>query len=374
MLDSFYLTLLIGPTVPLPAPRPVVEALTSAQVTVSSGQQSGFQLTFGLSKKSLLQNVLLPAGYFDPTMRVILMVTVKGIPYVLMDGVITQQQLTPSNEPGQSTLTVTGEDLTRMMDLVDLTGTPMPAMPAEARVSLILSRYAMFGIVPLVIPSMLPEVPNPMEQIPSQHGTDLAYIQELAEDVGYVFYLQAGPAPGMNLAYWGPEVKVGLPQPALTVNLDSATNVESLSFSYDGFSKALYILRIQLPEDPPVAIPIPLPDIGPLNPPLGLKPIPPLRTETLDTAPNTAIQAAARGMARASQSADAISGSGQLDVLRYGRVLQARQLVSVRGVGLTYDGFYFVKSVTHNIKQGEYKQSFSLTRNAQVAFAPVVIP
>jgi len=59
---------------------------------------------------------------------------------------------------------------------------------------------------------------------------------------------------------------------------------------------------------------------------------------------------------------DAISASGQLDVLRYGHVFKARQLAAVRGAGNYYDGNYYVKSVTHNIKRGEYKQNFTLAR------------
>jgi hypothetical protein len=43
-------------------------------------------------------------------------------------------------------------------------------------------------------------------------------------------------------------------------------------------------------------------------------------------------------------------------------VFKARQLAAVRGAGAYYDGKYYVKSVTHNIKRGEYKQSFSLAR------------
>ena len=55
---------------------------------------------------------MLPAGYFDPIVtRVIIVVTVNGVPHVLMDGLVTRQELSPSNEPGQSTLTITGEDL-----------------------------------------------------------------------------------------------------------------------------------------------------------------------------------------------------------------------------------------------------------------------
>ena len=51
-----------------------------------------------------------------------------------------------------------------------------------------------------------------------------------------------------------------------------------------------------------------------------------------------------------------------------------RLLVGVRGAGLTYDGLYYVESVTHNIKRGEYKQNFSLSRDGVVSQTQVVMP
>jgi hypothetical protein len=60
-------------------------------------------------------------------------------------------------------------------------------MPVEARIALILLKYALLGVVPLVVPSVLLFVPLPIDQIPSQKGTDLNYIQYLAEQAGYVF-------------------------------------------------------------------------------------------------------------------------------------------------------------------------------------------
>ena len=66
--------LMIGPAVPIPAPQSVIDALTSVQVT-SGRDRSGFQLTFAVSKTSLLLNTMLPAGYFDPiSTRVIVIV------------------------------------------------------------------------------------------------------------------------------------------------------------------------------------------------------------------------------------------------------------------------------------------------------------
>jgi hypothetical protein len=373
MLKGLQLSLMIGPVVPIPVARDVIEALQSVQVTTSAGQRSGFQLTFTVGKQSSIGRTLLPAGLFDPMMRVVVVVTINGSPQVLMDGLITRQQLTPSNAPGQSTLSVTGEDVSLAMSLIDFSGFPFPAVPAEGRVALMVAKYAMFGIVPLVIPSVLIDIPNPLERIPKQAGTDLDYIRQLADEVGYVFYIDSGPLPGMNVAYWGPEIKVGLPQPALNVNMDAHTNVESLNFTYDGLSKTQYYLFIQnlLTKAP---VPIPIPDITPLNPPLGLKPPIPLHVKPITAekdergvAKYSPLQAAAIGLAKAAKSSDVIGGSGSLDVLRYGRVLKARQLVGVRGAGLAYDGLYYVKSVTHNIKHGEYKQSFTLSRNALIS-------
>ncbi len=376
MVKGVYLTLLMGPVVAGPVPAEVTDAVKAVQVTSAAGARSGFQITFSLAKNSILERTLIPSGFFDPMVRVIIIVTLNGLPTVIMDGLITRQQVAPSNQGGASTLTIVGEDVSQAMDLIDFSGIPYPAMPAEARVALCIAKYAMFGIVPLVIPSILIDVPIPTETIPRHQGTDLAYINQLANEVGYVFYVEPGPAPGMNIGYWGPEIKVGVPQPALSVNMDAHTNVEGLNFTYDGLSKTLYILYIQnlLTKVP---IPIPIPDITPLNPPLGAKPPLPLHVKLITneeegTAKYSPLQAAIIGMTKAAKGSEVIAGSGTLDVLRYGRILKSRQLVGVRGAGFAYDGLYYVKSVTHNLKYGEYKQSFSLSRNALIPTTPAV--
>ena len=128
--------LLIGPVLPVPAPQPVMDALTSAQVTTTAGQADGFQLTFALSDKSVLNQVLLPVGYFDPGIRVILLVILGGLPTVLIDGIITRQDVAPSDTPGASTLTITGEDLSVLMSL-DVKHVCYPGLPAEGVVAVI---------------------------------------------------------------------------------------------------------------------------------------------------------------------------------------------------------------------------------------------
>lgn len=372
MLKGFYLTLMIGPVVPLPVPQSVLDALTSVEVKSNTAEASGFQLKFTLNNRSPLQTLFLIAGGQTPLLRVMIILTVNGTPNVLMDGVMTNQQVSPGSNPGESTLTITGEDLSKVMALQDFSGLPYPAMPPEARIFLILAKYAVFGMIPLVIPSLFTDLPIPTERLPIHQGTDLEYIRQLAADVGYVFYVDPGPVPGTNTAYWGPEIKIGVPQPALNYDMDAHTNVESLSFTFDGSNTTLPIVFIQnsLTKIP---IPIPIPKLNPLQPPLGVIPAPITNITILkDTAKLSPMAAIGKGLAVASRSADAVSGSGSLDVVRYGRLLKARQLVGVRGVGMAFDGLYFVKSVTTNLKQGELKQSFELTRNGLVSITPRV--
>jgi hypothetical protein len=366
------LELRMGPVSVEPVPRAVIEALTEVSVQVQAKGPSGFDLTFATSKTSPITTELLPSGYFDPPHRVVITATLRGRTTVLMDGVITQLEVVPSDESGRSVLSVKGEDLTRMMDLVDLSGFPFPAMPAEGRVLLMLAKYLpVYKIVPLVLPSVLINVPNPLSTIPVQRGTDLTYLKLLADRVGYTFYLQPGPLPGVSMAYWGPPLRMAIPflpsPPPLAIDWDGRSNVESLRFSFDGFRKTLFVLLIQ-EENSHLPIPIPIPDISPLSPPLGRKSPLPLKISPLvGLGKYSPLEAAAIGLARASNEANVVSGSGTLDVLRYGEILPARSMVGVRGAGITFDGDYFVESVTHTIKPGSYKQSFGLIRNALIA-------
>lgn len=375
LLGNAILTLLIGPAVPVPAPLPVIESLHSVQVT-SARDRSGFQLTFGVGKTSLLQLALLPAGYFDPIVtRVVIVVTLNRIPNVIMDGFVTRQELQPSSEPGQSTLTITGEDLSVAMDIVEKV-VPYPAMPDAAKVGVALAPYAALGVVPVVIPPIITTVQSPTTRIESQASmTDLAFIKNLAGRNGYVFYIDPGPLPGQSIAYFGPDINVPLPQRALSVNMDAHTNVESLSFSLDGMAKKIRIFTIFDPATSKIPIPIPVPNISATKPPLGLRPTPPAKIEFHDSGAQLQPDEAARDiLSFLMNNATAISGSGALNVLQYGQMLHARTIVGVRGAGIAYDGLYYVDSVTHNIKKGEYKQNFSLSRDGLISNTPVVIP
>lgn len=391
MLKGIHISLMIGGALPEQVPADVADSFVSAQITHASESKSGFSVVFAFGKGSGARRRF-EQGFFDPPRRLVVVATLNGQPNVLMDGVITRHEVSSSNEPGQSRLTVTGEDLSRLLDLIDFSWVfKYPAMPAEARVALILAKYIPLGIVPVIVPSVAIDVPLPTEYIPSHMGTDLQYITHLAKSVGYVFFIEPDPLPGVpiprelppppgragslpgpafvlgrSVAYWGPEIKLSLPQQALIVNSDAANNVDSLTFSFDGFAKTVFVMLIQNEKLPfPLPLPIPVPDVNPLSPPLGGRLPIPLRVEPLTGMAKISVpQALMVGLAKAARAAEVISGSGTLNVMRYGRLLKPRLLVEVRGAGRPHDGLHFVRSVTHQIKPGEYKQNFSLSRNA----------
>jgi hypothetical protein len=367
------ISLHIGPLVPIPVGRDVLDSLESVQVEVGSGDtQSGFELVFRLSRRSPLHTMfLLSGGATLPLVRVVVVATIGGTTEVLVDGVMTNHEVR-DGQP-EPRLSIMGKDLSALMDIFPLDGLPYPAMPTFARVNLALVKYAPFGVTPLVIPPVIEDIPIPIERIPRHQGTDLQFVRLMAERAGYVFYLDPGPVVGASKAYFGPEIRVGVPQPALNFDLDLPhRNVETLSFQFDKERKEMPLVYLQ-EEYSKVVLGIPIPDISPLTPPLGMiPPIPPKIKKLTETAKLKPWVALLHGLAYASKHGDAVFGTGTLDVARYGRILKSRQLVGVRGAGEAFDGLHYVTKVTHSIKRGEYKQSFSLARNGLVSTLPKV--
>jgi hypothetical protein len=351
----------------------VLEALREVTIESGSGDtQSGFELVFDVPKKSPLTTLfLLTGGASIPILRVVVAVTVGGTTEVLMDGVMTHHEI--QTDGPTATLRVKGKDLTAVMDVIPLDGLPYPAMPPAVRVLVAIAKYSALGCMPLVIPSIVEDVPIPIERIPRHQGTDYAYVKALADEVGYVFYVDPGPVPGVSRAYWGPEIRVGVPQHAINAGLDGThDNAVSLQFSFDKEKKELPVVFVQEPYSK-VPIPIPIPDLTPLNPPLGrVPPLPPRLKLLTDTAKLNPVAAVMKGIAYAGRHSDSVFATGQLDVARYGGILRSRQLVGVRGAGDAFNGLYFVTKVTHRLARGTFTQSFGLARNALLSTVPVV--
>lgn len=357
-------------TPPRPAPSEVVESLISLQVTNNDRQRDGFQMEFSLGKASLTDYGLLRSGVLDVKKRVIIMVFFGFLPQVLIDGIITKHQVVPSNEPGRSTLHVTGEDISLKLSFEDQSLT----YPNQSDSNIIKKILTEAGFLSQITET--DDTPSDAERISTQQCNHLSYIQRLAQRNGFIFYVEPTNVPGVNTAYWGKEKREGGSQPALSLNMGPQTNVDApINFSLNALGPAEPEVSIIDPLTR-LAIPIPLPSS--FFPSLTSQPAKPLRkTKSRDTAHLSYAQALLKALTGANESSGVVEANGEVDAVRYGRALRARRLVDVAGAGQSYNGTYYVKQVIHNIRllpRGEYKQSFTLTREGRGASGTSVAP
>jgi len=374
------LTFQIGPEILMPASADLSEALSEITITQADQGPSSFQLVFNADRTSafLPDYPMLLQQQIRAGLRVGIAVTIPGsLPKVLMDGFISNIQLSHDKAMGTSTITATGEDVGISMDRTE-NSRNFPALGDYEIVNLLLLDYALYGVIPMVIPTLTGLASDPLEGVPIQPNmTDRQYINHLAETYGNIFLIRPGPTLGLNQAYWGPPIRVGLPQPPLSVDMGPATNVESINFTFDATVPVLYDGIVQdkeLETDLPV-----MTLLSTRLPPLALQPAVlfngGMRAQKIYDFTGETIEDAfahAQGLTDASVD-NAVTASGEVDTLRYGAILSCPGLAQLRGAGLTFDGLYMVRSVTHSIKRGQYRQQFQLAREGLMSTLPMVL-
>lgn len=378
-LLGVHLTILAGRGMPLPLPEPALRAIDTVEVTQGTEGRSGLQAQFRAGRGVTIADIddypIMKQPGLKVGSRLVVTLTMGILPTVLFDGIITQSQLSPGQGRGDGTLAVTAEDLRFAMDQEERDES-YPGLPPAAIAALAMARYARYGLVPLVFPPPTAEVPLPMDRVTTQSGTDLDLLEDLATQVGYVFTVVPGPAVGTSTGYFGPQPRIGLPQPALTVNMGADSNVAQIDFQYDAAQAHTVSGEVQ---DRTTNRAVPVRSAASLRPPLATEPA----LADSDVAgsriyrPSGAVSGTAaqsEAQAQAERSADVLTAQGEVVSAKYGRVLAPRQLVGLRGAGRAHDGFWFVDEVKHVLQRGDYRQQFRLTREGTGTTTPVVLP
>jgi hypothetical protein len=364
---SIQLRLYAGAMTLSPVPEAVAEAWQSLEVTQTDEAPGALQMTFHADRNLSLEPDydLLSSSVLRTGGRIGATISLNGQTIVLFDGFITNQELSHTTSFGASTISVIAQDVSVMMDLHHISY-QYPGMLDPAIVAYVLTRYAIFGVVPMIVPPLSALILDPLLDVPAQNSTDRAYLQQLAQPYGHVFFVRPALTIGLNTAYWGPPPRFTAPQPALSVNVGPASNVERISFTHDGLSASLVLGEVQ-DEETDEVFPV-ITTSGMRLPPFAARPawlydLPLVSSNLFGDPRPTTPRALVEAQANTDRSTDnVVVGQGQLDVLHYGSILEAPGVVGVRGVGETYDGNYYVQRVTHRISRGSYKQEFTLKR------------
>ncbi len=366
-ISKINLSLKLGKAIPSAAPLIIMEALKSIQVTQTDSGPCTFQMTFNADRTGTFSSdyPILSSPLLKATNRVIISITINSTENVLMDGFITHTEINHSEKSGTATFTVTGEDISVMMNLYQVS-MAYPAMGTDAIALAVLAKYAALGVIPEVIPNLGLPISDPLERTQQQTMTDRDFLKWLAEQAGYIFRVR--PLPGMtNKAYWGPLIHVGLPQKALNVNLGAATNVDDISFNYDALAPTLVHGLLQDDELEGVDVPVITLQAVRLQPMAqddGLTSNQPFVKNVAFIDPRLgAVGGLLEAQMTTNRSTDqVVTGKGTVDTLRYGAVIDTPGVIPIRGMGHSYDGNYYVSTVTHTISLGEYKQAFDIQR------------
>lgn len=389
-----YLDVQIGKKRAKPAPLKLMQYLVEAKVEQSDQAPCGFQLVFdspldGVKNEWVMQSEPL-LEYFN---RVCLLAWVGFKPTVLIDGFITQSEI----DPKTGRMTVTGEDLSVKMDLFQLVQ-ENKKLKDSVIVKNILAKYAVLGLKA--------SVKGPQGEIaptlstPTGRYTDRVYLQRLAQKNDAVFYVQPGKLPGMNTAYWGPPVRKGPAQRAISARSGPLRgHIEEFNVSYDGLSQELTFGEKMADggggkegKEAPYGVSkykdVALAKVAP-----ALAKFASLTTSPEKSRAKTAslsvkgkfqyqpgLAAGAASVTAQSQSDRSTGGgltlSGTLNAAEYRSVLVAPGKVGVRAAGKSFSGEYYVKKVTHSFQlrrnELKYTQEFTLTREGLGAKKTVV--
>lgn len=354
-----------------PPPLLFMDSLRELEVTHSNEGHSGFQITLSRSRcasKRIDDYSLLESGLLEPFNRVIMTVVISGSkPMILMDGVITQQQLLLNEQSQESNIIVTGEDVSVMMDMEERTR-EFPERDEHERAKEIINdpTYLKYSLkAEIKKPDHIYE-PDPNENTPVKSGrTDLNYLREMAKKFNYVFYIIPGQNSGENIAYWGPPWKKDPPdqlQKPLFVNMGPNTNVKSINFTYN----ALSLIKVTAKAEDNGNNKAISAEAFPLSQFVGRQRMSEQSLKHLLLIQQDLNVSKAKIMVKgmAAASADqALTAQGELDTISYGGILWPHRSVEIKGAGKSYGGEWHVKQVTHSLRSGGgYTQRFMLNK------------
>lgn len=359
MLDNrlgIRLILHLGQTVPVPPPRELLTSLLRAEIITDASGVDGFQLMFAVGAQGAPDP--LAGGALDILARARIGVITGAIPEMLFDGVITHHAFSPGLGYGSDVLTVTGRDLSVFLDLEERNAS-YENQSDSVIVTQILGRYSQLGLIPRVENTSAP--PSVVQRIPRQAETDLQFIKRLAQENGFVFYIEPETF-GVSSAYFGPSGR-GPQQAPLRWGRGPSDNLNSLRATADGLAtidvSAMYFDTAS--SDKALRT---IPPDSPDNDQALARAALPARRRVIhrSAGPLTEGLVASTAAALIADAPDPVVLEGEVDILRYGQVLRPRSAVQLAGAGAAYDGSYRVRRVVHKLERGAYTQSFTLGR------------
>src|SRR5262245_303539 len=298
----------------------------------------------------------------------------------LISGYITHVTPAFDPDPAQCTLEIWGMDGSVLMDREE----QLFAWPNAKDSTIAAQIFNRYGF------ASLPEDPKFIEDTEVTHEeevstilqreTDMQFLKRLALRNGFECYVE-----GTTGYFRKPQVGAA-PQPVLAVHVGEETNVNRLSIEVNALTPAnVTMFQVDLTSKG-------VPEAAATN---GQQPVDRTSQGVLETVVTTSQQPAlgatrsflppdiAQGQTYISMNVTTgrpemaalcqglfheaewfVTAEGEIAGNQYGHVLKPHGTVTIKGVGQTYSGLYYVTHVTHTFTSSGYTQTFRAKRNA----------
>jgi hypothetical protein len=278
-------------------------------------------------------------------------------PEELIQGFITRVEPHYTADEGESLLEVTGADASILMDRAErLKDWPNKKDSDIAR--------EICGFYPFATDIQETEVVH--EEAVStviQRETDLQFLNRLALRNGFEFYVE-----GTTARFRAPAESP--PQPLLAAHFGEETNLRCFNAAVDALRptrvRMIQVDRLDKQVRSAGADSLEDEPMGELDAD-ALLPEGPAGDPTVFVANNAVtgvpeMEALCRRLH--AEGASFVTGEGDIDAAAYGHVLKPRGRVTIKGVGESYSGVYYVSFVRHTVTRDGYTQSFRARRDA----------
>jgi phage protein D len=278
----------------------------------------------------------------------------------LIEAYVIETNADFANQPGQSLLNVVAMEPTAKMNLEEKVR-PWPNM-ADSDIAEQIFRDCKFNTDNI---DQTQPTRDENDHTEMQRGTDIQLLQRLAQRNGFEIYVELNPETGVVEGHFHAPRLQQNPQGVLSVNMGSATNVNSFHARFDMVQPATaqaHNIDIHSSEQQTGQ------SDSQQDKPLGSAPTVPAGDARQVLISGTGLSDTGELQTAAQAEVDrtswAITAEGEVNTVAYGDVLRAKRPVLVRGAGRQFSGIYYVERVLHSFTGDGYTQQFSLRRNA----------
>ena len=346
-----------------PASAEVMAAIQQIDVEDHAEKADVMRLRFATAVQSNGESwTLLDEGLFPRLTRLRLTVTIGSRSAIhLIEAYVIETAVSFSNHPGGSTFTVVAMDPTVLMHL-DERVKPWVNMRDSDVAAAVFSDRA-YGFTPVVDDTRHSRAED--DQTLVQRGSDIQFLRMLADRNGFECFVEIEPSNGTVEGHFHAPRLDQAAQGVLTLNMGAATNVNRFEVRQDHLAPlAADASSVEAGSGSAIDAQTDRTSDAELGASPSTSSDRPRRVLLSRVALGQADEVQAYAKSVTDRSSWSIVARGELNTVAYGGVLRAKRPVSVRGLGRSLSGTYYVESVLHTFAGASYVQRFVLRRNA----------